>query len=530
MQISELVAIPRLRLRLLGGTGRAHRTIRRAYTTDLLRPGRYLSGGELVLTGMMWRTGPEDSETFVGALAEAGAACLAAGAALGEVPADLVDACERHGLPLLEVPAETSFGAVTEEVLRLLDRRRFAAIAEDRHRQRRLMAQIAAGADFPAVFATAAAAAGIRACVLSSTGRTVAAGGLEPAAADRELVASHALAAAPLTRCTAQIGVRDAAPRTVTALQVRTRAFHPLAGWSLVCDGDHTAWSEETHEAVAELLSLTVLARSRDEELALSDARHTEGLPRLLAERRYDEVISLLRPGGAGTADGGGGPDASGLVVVSAALLPQPHPPDLARRVTAELVGAVPGAVVTGGAAAVAVVADPGDGSLEPEGRLHGDLARGARVLGAGLGGHRLVVGVSSTVRDVAGLRGAAVEADHARRLAELRGGRTGIVTGAEIDTHDLLLASVPEDVRSAYRDRLLGPLLDYDRDHRSDLVETLERFLRHSGSWQRCAQAMHVHVNTLRYRIGRVEELTGRDLSRLDHRVDLLLALKLRA
>ncbi|MFC3995852.1 PucR family transcriptional regulator [Nocardiopsis sediminis] len=529
MQISELVAIPRLRLRLLGGAGHAHRAIRRVYTTDLLRPGRYLSGGELVLTGMMWHTGPEDSETFVGALAEAGAACLAAGTALGEVPADLVTACEKHGLPLLEVPAETSFGAVTEEVLRLLDRRRYAALAEDRHRQRRLMAEVAAGADFPGVFVAAAAAAGIRACVLSSTGRTVAAGGLEPVAPDREQVAAHALAAAPLTRCTVQIGVREAAPRTVTALQVRTRSFHPLAGWSLVCDGDHTAWSEETHEAVAELLSLTVLARSREEELALSDARHAEGLPRLLAERRFDEVVSLLRLTRPDTEDAGDGPDDPGLVVVSAALLPQAHPPDLARRITAELVAAAPGAVVTGGAEALAVAAAPGDGHPGPAG-LHGDLARAARVLRAGLGGHRLVVGVSSAVRDVAGLRGAAVEAGHARRLAELRGGPTAIVTGAEIDTHDLLLASVPDDVRSAYRDRLLGPLVDYDRAHRSDLVETLERFLRYSGSWQRCAQAMHVHVNTLRYRIGRVEELTGRDLSRLDHRVDLLLALKLRA
>ena len=122
------------------------------------------------------------------------------------------------------------------------------------------------------------------------------------------------------------------------------------------------------------------------------------------------------------------------------------------------------------------------------------------------------------------------VEARHARRLAELRGGRSRVIAGAEIDSHELLLASVPEEVQSSYRDRLLGPLLAYDREHRSELVSTLEQFLAHSGSWQRCAAAMHVHVNTLRYRIGRVEELSGRDLSSLEHRVDLFLALKLRA
>ncbi|GLU48611.1 hypothetical protein Nans01_29620 [Nocardiopsis ansamitocini] len=90
-------------------------------------------------------------------------------------------------------------------------------------------------------------------------------------------------------------------------------------------------------------------------------------------------------------------------------------------------------------------------------------------------------------------------------------------------------LASLPGEVRSSYRDRVLGPLPAYDRDHRGDLTWTLQAFLEHSGSWQRCAAAMHVHVNTLRYRIGRIEELTGRDLSRIDQRVDLFLALRLR-
>ena len=47
------------------------------------------------------------------------------------------------------------------------------------------------------------------------------------------------------------------------------------------------------------------------------------------------------------------------------------------------------------------------------------------------------------------------------------------------------------------------------------------------SGSWSRTAEALHLHVNTVRYRIGRVEELTGRDLSSLEDRVDVFLALR---
>ncbi|WP_345034415.1 PucR family transcriptional regulator [Kutzneria kofuensis] len=67
-----------------------------------------------------------------------------------------------------------------------------------------------------------------------------------------------------------------------------------------------------------------------------------------------------------------------------------------------------------------------------------------------------------------------------------------------------------------------------YDREHHSELLESLRVFLDCSGSWSQAAARLHLHVNTLRYRIGRVEELTGRDLSRFSDRVDLFLALEL--
>src|SRR5262249_46935252 len=88
------------------------------FTTDLLDPRRYLSGGEIVLTGLMWRRTPADSDDFVSAVVAARAVALAAGdAALGSVPDDLVQACRRHRLPLLEVPVDVSFATITEQVL-----------------------------------------------------------------------------------------------------------------------------------------------------------------------------------------------------------------------------------------------------------------------------------------------------------------------------------------------------------------------------------------------------------------------------
>ena len=520
MRISDLLAVKRLHLRFLAGAEHAHRDIRWAATTDLLEPARYLRGGELVLTGMMWRTRPEDSETFVSSILSAGAVAVGAGTALGEVPDDLIAACRAHDVPLLEIPAETAFGAVTEEVLRALTQHRFTTIAETRDRHRRLMADVASGADFPHAFASAAAQAGLQAWTISSTGRPIASTGDPLPPAEREHLAANALTCSSFPHT---IGALQG-DRTFTILPVRAKDSHPLAGWLAVVAGDHTTWSEEEHETVAELVSIGVLARSREEERALTTARHLEGLPRLLAAQRFDEVAALM--GGVGQAEGS---DDHAHVVVSAMMLPRPRVPDLARRVVTELVAGHPGAVVTGDNDALAVIPIPG-----PDHRVRGEevraaLVQHARVLEPGLLDYRLALGLSSATHGVTELRGAAVEARHARRLAELRGGRSRVIAGAEIDSHELLLASVPEEVQTSYRERLLGPLLEYDRDHRSDLVQTLEQFLAHSGSWQRCAADMHVHVNTLRYRIGRVEELTGRDLSSLEHRVDLFLALKLR-
>jgi len=88
------------------------------------------------------------------------------------------------------------------------------------------------------------------------------------------------------------------------------------------------------------------------------------------------------------------------------------------------------------------------------------------------------------------------------------------------------LLTRLPDDARRTFRHQVLGKLVESDDPYHTDLLTTLSEFLACSGSWTVCAHRLHMHVNTLRYRISRIEELTGRDLSSLDDRVDLLLAL----
>jgi DNA-binding PucR family transcriptional regulator len=123
------------------------------------------------------------------------------------------------------------------------------------------------------------------------------------------------------------------------------------------------------------------------------------------------------------------------------------------------------------------------------------------------------------------------VEVREQSRAVTARAGDAGdagaAAVGLPVDTYERLLDSVPTPVLRSFRERLLGPLAEYDAQHSAELLPTLRSFLACDGSWSACASRMYVHVNTVRYRIGRVEAITGRDLSALPDRVDFFLALR---
>ncbi|MEU5100191.1 PucR family transcriptional regulator ligand-binding domain-containing protein [Streptomyces sp. NPDC020996] len=85
-------------------------------------------------------------------------------------------------------------------------------------------------------------------------------------------------------------------------------------------------------------------------------------------------------------------------------------------------------------------------------------------------------------------------------------------------------------DEAQALVDRVLGPLLAYDRNHGTELTGSLEAFLAHRRSWQRTAAALNVHKQTVMYRMQRVEQLTSRTLAETADITDLWLAFQARA
>ncbi|WP_406407989.1 PucR family transcriptional regulator ligand-binding domain-containing protein [Streptomyces halstedii] len=652
MRLRALLDTDALGLSLLGGEAELDRAVRGVMTTDLRDPSRYLSGGELVLTGLAWRRDAEDSEPFVRILAAAGVAGLAAGEAeLGAVPADLVEACVRHRLPLFAVHEKVAFATITEHVVRQVSGERAGDLAAVVDRHRRLMTSGPAGGGPEVVLDLLTSDLDLRAWVLSPTGRQIAGAGEPLAAPVGAALAGMHLAATRTGRRGPHRAEADG--RTYSLFPISggrdTAAGAPsqdarasvLSDWLLAVEADAGEWPPARLDLLQGVTQLIAVERDRRDAARTVRRRLAQEILELVQTGAAPAEISarlrvaapVLLPG-LGTAphwqvvvarvewasEGAGAGEELESGRAAQALLeeilvdPLVTGPDSADRIAVahtggEAVALVPlpssggGAGVGGGAAAgpgsgsgfgsgsgsgrpagpasreasatgpAAVVPQSGPSGAGPKtasgsgirsgaasgsgavsgstsgsgsvpGSVSGPGVPGARdsalhadallsavrePLSAGLADDgRLTLGVSAAVHSAEGLRGALEEARHARRVAAARPGRVCAAGHHELASHVLLLPFVPDDVRRAFTARLLDPLRDYDRRHRAELIETLEAFLDCDGSWTRCASRLHLHVNTLRYRVGRIEQLTGRDLSRLEDKLDFFLALRM--
>lgn len=75
--------------------------------------------------------------------------------------------------------------------------------------------------------------------------------------------------------------------------------------------------------------------------------------------------------------------------------------------------------------------------------------------------------------------------------------------------------------------EEVLGRLIAYDERHKTELVRSLRVFLQCNRSWTRATRKLFVHRQTLVYRMGRVEQLTGRKLNDTGDVAELWLALR---
>ncbi|HWN32397.1 MAG TPA: helix-turn-helix domain-containing protein, partial [Pseudonocardia sp.] len=432
-------------------------------------------------------------------------------------------------------------------------------------RQRQLLTAVAGGMGLDELAAQVSEATGLTCRVLTPTGRAIVPGPTPLPDADVDRIVRVFLTA-------------DRLPATVpgrppySVFPVGPALDQRLTYWFVVVEGSWPEWEPDVLDAVGELVAITALDRARRTEgwrvardiaddavglVAAGNGGRPETLQRLrqagldptrpvavavagfvdrddlteLARSVLDDAAAHLGPPVVGTT-----PDGLAVALLPAGTSPAPHPAGPAPLSAGPAPHPSTSAPHPAGRAhpskpapSPAEPAHPSKPAPSPAGPAPLDVLRIVLSrLQSGLGPARLTVGVSRPSGAEA-LSGALREARHARELARLRSGILTVVADAEVTSHVALLAAVPDDVRHAFAARVLDPVLEYDTRNGAGLYETLETFLDCSGSWSKAAARLHLHINTVRYRIGRVQELTGRDLNRFEDRVDVFLALRSR-
>ncbi|MGW4993379.1 PucR family transcriptional regulator [Streptomyces mirabilis] len=498
MHVDHLLKDESLGLRLLWAEEpQLTREISGVTATDLEDPARFVRPGEVVLSGLVWwkaEGGRDKAERFVAALRTAGAAVLLAGEEThGSVPDDLIEACARHRVPLAAVPAHIMFRAITDTVYfqQWGELNRLHALPENvRVRLSRLVAQDAG----PDVIVASAFAHVDRATayVFTPAGRTVAATEGARPVLPREAVALLADGAG----ITVSVDSDAVSPYERWHLYLPEpggtppRMLHEIAAILARCQESRARRRAAEHQAADELG--TLLFAPGAEVATVEGALRTCGLP---AQGPYRVIVAETGSQRAGLAEGalteavahaGRGRASVGRLPDGTAFAVVPETADDA-----------------GGCAEFW----PLVAGCEPSVPLHG--------------------GIGSAADGPQDLNGALSEARYALASARTTApDSSSVVDSSSLTGLDTLLTGIPAEVRTAYSSTVLGPLLDTRNASAAALLKTLETFLAHDGSWARTAEVLHPHVNTVHYRIQRIEHFTGRDLSRLYDRLDLWAAL----
>ncbi|MFE4307098.1 PucR family transcriptional regulator [Streptomyces sp. NPDC056891] len=506
MHVDHLLRLDRLDLSLVwGDESLLGQEIAGVTATDLEDPERFLQPGEVVLSGLVWWTpdgAPAKTDHFVSALRRAGAVALLAGEEThGHVPRELADACRKHRVALIAVPPHTGFRAITEAVyLRQwgeLSRRPTGHHALPENVRLDLDRALESGATAGDLLDRAFAHLGSPAChLLTASGRTV-----TRTDAAAELPARAAVEALRGGQGTTLRVEAEGTDFDTWYLhlpeegQVPPRVLHEIS--ELL--GRHRR-RQDRHRAArgpAAARLVEAIGAPRADTDHLRDALASCGLGDRAA---YTVVVASLEP----NADAG----ADGIAALTEAL---GHLTSVAFAV-APCAGDEVAAVL----AHEAVTADATRDRLREVWPLV-QACRPESIWQAGL---------STPVATPAELNTALTQARYALAAARTATRPAPRVAGlSDLDGLALLLGGIPDAVREVYRETVLGPLLNGGRSGVM-LLDTLEVFLAHDCSWTRTAEALHIHVNTVHYRVERIETLTGRDLSRLDDRVDLSAAL----
>jgi purine catabolism regulator len=512
-------------LELATGEDAADSPVRWVHITELPDPTPWLSGGELLLTtGIQLDTGKRQRE-FVRLLSGHHLAGLGFGTGFDheELPKALVEEARELSFPVFEVPYELPFIALTEKAFTRLVNEQYEVLQRGIAIHKRLERLVLEESGLDEVVRALAAATGGAVCVLSGRGETIS------SKAFRRPVPDAAMA-----QVREEIVRRGEDHSHGDARALENAEFAPdhpeIAGRSLVLPvslrgrGAPQAWlvaARDTgglgdFERLILQQAVTVVALELMRQRAMRDTeRRLAGdvLAEALTGRLSDEELAMrLRPFGIGES-------AAVLVFAGPDGAPAPQAESELDRFLAD---AGVGALVATRERLLCAVVDANEG-VDPvalAGRARDAISEDEGELRA----------AASRAAPVGALRRTFHEARCALEAAALANGSAPPVASyRDLGAFQLLLSLQDDDALRLYCDSVLGPLEDASGEYGDELIRSLEAFIEQNGQWERAARELYCHRHTLRYRIKRVEQLTGRDLSVARDRIEFWLALRAR-
>jgi hypothetical protein len=563
--LSVLTGDPALGLRQIAGPpGSPETLVYSVHTSEMADPLPYLLGGELLLSaGVHCPPGPDDGEhweRYVLRSMEAGAAALGFGVAPvhEEVPAQLADACERHGLPLVEVPRDTPFTAVARALWQAVTQRRHRALRRLSEAQQTLAAAAAGPHPVAAVLGQLAQHLDAWAVLLDREGHELASAGAAPPGEARAELASLTGLLRP--------GPSSAAG-SYGELRLSVYGLGSGGGGAGAGGGKPLALGlcaphRDGIDGAIASVGVVLLALLTERRAAETEEQRSAALVRLMLGASPEEAATLLNGDARcwavvrGQRRSGRRQDGDPFATAALAAGLGTTLIDLADGELRALVPVKDGGADTDGDTDAGAGTDEDPAADAGTGAAAGTVTdtpasgEGTEVPGAGGQSGTVMRSRTQPVRNgppvtpgipdvgpqpgwtlgvsapVPAARLARADGEAARALRRALAERRPLVrqrgAGAG-EAADVASLVEPEEAREMAEARL-APL-----DGRPYLVETLRMWLSLNGSWDRTAVALEVHRNTVRQRVARAAALLGEDLADPDVRMELWFALKWR-
>jgi purine catabolism regulator len=508
-----------LGLDLVAGADAADAPVRWIHISELEDPTPWLAGGELMLTTGIPLDSPAQQRSYIRLLAEHDLAGLGFGTGFSheELPQALLEEARECDFPLFEVPYAVPFIAITEKAFARLVNEQYEVLQRGIAVQRRLERLVLEERGLEEIVATIASAVGGTVAILNGRGERIAGRGFR-----RQLSAD----AVKAIRDDALAHTSDGQPFVPTHPSIADRALaHPVISpgggapqaWVVIVR-DSGGLGDFERLIVQQAVAVVALELMR-RRVARETERRLAGdvLAGALGGRlEPSELRRRLEPFGIGE---------EAAVLVFDLDDPSAAEAALERALAADACPAVVAPHATGSRELLCAVVDAAD-------RDPIDLALDAR---------RALVKEQGAVRAAASRPAPPEELRHSFHEARCaleatafspngkEGGGPEVASWRDLGAFTLLLSIQDQEALQLYCDSVLGPIEEGDEEYGGELVRSLEAFIEQNGQWERAARQVYCHRHTLRYRMRKVEELTGRDLSRAHDRIEFWLALRTR-